>query len=172
MKIYSIRYAHLIVGLVNKLIGIFRVNSKVITHGRQEMLDRYLTYTEYLFKVGIALYFFASTGYFVYPFYRYKVYNEIIPILPNYLPYVDENTNTGFIILTIFHLNLIVLGALGTACSDLSFTMVIVNVPVLGNIFTDNIKDLNDILKEKRPNLPMMKARLLNIFLQHREIAE
>lgn len=172
MKIYSIKYAYLVVDLVDKLVDIFRVNGNVTAHNRQEILDRYLIFTEYLFKVGINFYFLASFGYFIYPIYKYKKYNEIIPILPCYLPFVDENTSTGFTILTTYHLNVIILGALGTACSDFSFTMVIVNVPVLGKIFGDNIIDLNDISKQTKPNLLMQKTRLLNIFLQHREITE
>lgn len=172
MKIYSIRYAHLIVELVDKLVDIFRINSKVSAHGRQVMLDRFLKYTEYLFKMALSLYVLASGGYFIYPFYRYKTADEMVPVMLSFLPFIDENTTSGYVILFVFHVNLIILGTLGTACSDLSFTMVIVNVPVLGNIFGDNIEDLNETLRDEHQNLRFIKARLMNILLQHREIFE
>lgn len=172
MKIYSIRYADIIVGLVNKLIDIFKVNTTVMAHDRQAMLERYLIFTEYMFKVGLFLYAFASFGYFIYPIYSYVKFNKIVPILPSYLPFVDEDKTIGFTILTIFHLNVIVYGFLGSSCSDFSFTMVIVNVPILSKITCDNIIELNEILKEMRPNVVMIRAKLRNIILQHQEMAE
>lgn len=172
MKIYSIRYADIIVGLVDKLVDIYKVNSKVTAHNRQEMLERYLTFTEYLFKIGLFLYIMATSGYFIYPFYRYVKFNEIIPIIPMFLPFVNEDSTIGFSILTFFHLNAILYGLLGCACSDFSFTMIIVNVPIFSNIIGDNITELNEMLKQKRPDPVLIKAKLRNILLQHQETTE
>lgn len=172
MKIYSVKYADHIVELVNKLVDIYRVNSEVNNYGRQEMLDRYLMITAYLFKVGLTLYTLATFGYFINPLYQYIVNNEMIPFIFSYFPFVDETTTTGFTIITILHLQQLIEGLLGTACTDFSFTMIIVNVPVLSNIFCDGIKDLNALLKDKRPKLVMIKVRLLNTILQHREITQ
>lgn len=148
------------------------MNSKVLAHDRQEMLDRYSFITEYLFKGGLLTYIIASLGFFIYPIYQYVVYTEVTPVLFMFLPFIDEKTHTGFIILLFFHLNVIILGVLGTACADLSFTMIIVNVPVLNNIFGDSIDDLNEALKEKRLNHRFIGARLFNIVLQNRETVE
>lgn len=169
MKIYSIRYADIIVGLVDKLVNIFEVNSKIRIHGRQEMLKRFLIFTEYLFKVGIVLYIIATSGYFLYPIYYYVTFHKIVPLLPSYLPFVDEDTIIGLIILIIFDLNVIIYGLLGSACSDFSFTMVIVNVPILGKIMGDNIIELNDLLENRTDNR-IIKAKFKNILLQHLEI--
>lgn len=124
MKMYSVRYADIVVNLVNKLVDIFKVNSDVKAYGRQEMLERYLTFTEYLFKIGLPLYLISTTGYFIYPAYRYIYFHEIIPVLPTYLPFVDFNSYAGLMAHLIAHLHFIILAVLGSCCSDLSFTMV------------------------------------------------
>ena len=121
---YSVRYADIVVNLVNKLVDIFKVNSSVKAHGRQEMLERYLTFTEYLFKIGIPLYFISTIGYFIYPAYRFIYFRDIIPILPTYLPFVDFHSYAGFIVHLIAHLHFVILAVLGSSCSDFSFTMV------------------------------------------------
>lgn len=43
------------------------------------------------------------------------------------------------------------------------FAMIIVNAPVLLNIFHDNVDELNGILKEAVPNDTVAKAKLRNI---------
>lgn len=172
MKIYSLRYANIVVGLLEKLINIFKVNENVKKHDRQEMLNRHIIFTEYLFKLGTATYALSMTIYFVYPIYRYVNYDEIIPLIMTFLPGIDENSHVGYICITVFHLHLIILGILGSACSDFTFTMIIVNVPILGHIIGDNIKELNEILMEKSPKPIFIKAKLQNILLQHLEIKE
>lgn len=154
---------------VNKLIDIFKVNENVNNVDRQKMLNRYMIFTEYLYKGGLTLYFLSCGTYFVNPIFMYMKYNEITPIVYAYLPGIDENTGFGFIVLTIFHINTLVLGTLGSACSDFSFTMIIVNVPILANIIADNITELNKILMQKMPKRVIIRAKLLNIFLQHLE---
>lgn len=172
MKIHSIEYADLVVGLINKLVEVFKMNAKVTVNGRQEMLERHLTFTELLFKGGVFFYTISTFGYFLYPLYHYHTFNEVIPLVPSYLPGVDENTQTGFIILTIFHLFIIIFGLFGSACIDFNFMMIIVNVPVLANILKDNISEQNEMLIKKKTMPVMIKAKLRNIFLLHREITE
>lgn len=48
---------------------------------------------------------------------------------------------------------------------DFSISIVILNVPLMGNIFTDNIKDLNEMVKEVRPHPVLIKAKLRNFLL-------
>lgn len=138
MKIYSVRYGDIVVNLVNNLVEIFKVNSNVKAHGRQEMLEWYLTFTEYLFKIGVPMYFISVTGYFIYPAYRYIYFREIISLLPTFLPFVDEKTSIGFVITLIAHLHFIVYALLGSSCSDFSFTMVKIRSTVSIRILNNN----------------------------------
>lgn len=169
MKVYSIREGNIIVSLINRLIDIYKVNSNVVVYDRQQMLEQYVTFTEYLFKIGFSFYALSTMGYFLFPLYFYKTRNEINPLVPSYLPGVDENTKIGFIILFIFHLNIIAFGFIGSSCTDFNFTMIIVNVPVLANIIGDNIKELNYMLREQQPKRVMIKAKFRNMLLQHQE---
>lgn len=58
-----------------------------------------------------------------------------------------------------------VMAVIATACTDLMFVMIIVNVSVLQTIFCNNIHELNNILKADEWGKPLIKAKLKNISL-------
>lgn len=169
MKIYSVKYADIIVGLVDKLVEIFKANSNVMEHERQKLLARHLMFTEYFFKIAFAIYFITCIIFSVFPIVSYIVLGEMVIIDTLYLPGIDENSLTGYIILSIFHLNCVWFSALGSSGVDFIFSILILNVPVIANIIGDNIRDLNELLNEMRPKLVMIKAKLRNILIQYYE---
>lgn len=50
--------------------------------------------------------------------------------------------------------------------------MLVLNIPVMSTILDDNIEELNEMLREETINVPLVKAKLKNILLMHKEIWE
>lgn len=104
--------------------------------------------------------------------YSYFSLNKIVPIMPVYMPFIDENTQIGFVELTIIHLEFIVATVIGSAAVDFMFIMLIFNILFLARVLTDNADELNAILRKDKVDRHVAKAKLVNILLMHREIFE
>ncbi|XP_031616751.1 putative odorant receptor 83c [Contarinia nasturtii] len=74
--------------------------------------------------------------------------------------------------MSAIHTVFIILAVIGSACTDFMFIMLIVNVPVLSNIFNENLSELNEMLREEDMNMLFVKAKLRNILLMHREFCD
>lgn len=172
MKMYSVKYGRIIVDLMNNIIDIYAANAKAPSRNRLKLIQKYAIITEIVIKGGITVYTFAGLFYLINPFYSYYWRNELVPLIPLYLPYIDENTTIGFSFLTAMHAIYLFLAVIGTACTDFMFVMMVVNMPLLSNIFRDNINELNGILREENVNEPLAKAKFKNILLLHREFTE
>lgn len=113
--------------------------------------------------------------YIVNPIFSYFWLNEIKPMLPVYMPFIDENTLIGFIELTLIHIIFIFTGALGTVSVDFMVVMIVLNVPIFSTIFSDNVHELNDILHARNDGHDksvLTKAKLRNLFFMFGEICE
>lgn len=135
------------------------------------MFERFSYYTEAIFRSGMALYFSSISFYFLYPIYMYLTEGKLVAIIPTYLPGINENTTGGFITLSCYHTILLVLSFIGISCSDLLFTMLIANTPIMANLIEMEVKELNVCLEEKLGD-SMIKFKLRNILLMHREMTE
>lgn len=120
----------------------------------------------------MTLYILSACSFFPYPIYKYVYFNEIVPLTTIYIPFLDENTSNGFIVVTIYHLLCMIYSVIGSASLDFTLIMIAVNVPVMGNILNDDIQALNELVASDEPDPTIIKTRLKNIFLQHQEIVE
>lgn len=162
----------MVVEVMDKITAIYAANSKSTSRDRLKLINLFSTITEVVIKGGLALYFMVGIFYMINAIYSYYAKHVIIPLVPVYMIFVDETTKQGFIALGITHIAFIILTVIGSACTDFMFVMIIVNMPVLSTIFVDNVKELNEILKEKTVDVPLAKAKLKNILLMHKEIWE
>lgn len=172
MKMYSAKYGPMIVELMDKIVGIFAENARTTLLKRLILMQKYSFFTELVLKLGLLAYALAGVVYLFTPIYFYYFNREIIPIIPLFFLFIDENTTVGYMVLTSIHVVFIILAVISSACTDFMFAMIIVNAPELSNIFRDNVEELNDILKEEKVNNVLAKAKLRNILLMHREIWE
>lgn len=160
------------IAYLDKIISIYAANAKNNRYDRTILLRKCSTATEILLKCGLIVYFLAGCFYLLNPIYLYYAKNEIVPLLPLYMPFIDETTRTGFILLTAIHLGFLFIAVVASASSDLWFAMVAVNFFVPANIFYDDVRVLNDILGEEKVNIRLAKAKLLNVLFIHRETCE
>lgn len=173
MKVYSMHHAPLILSMFDQLIHVFKASDK--EHQplkRLQKLYRYVTVTEYIFKLSCTLYSLTVIGYLASPVAIYLLTHELITIIPIRLPFIDDKTLIGFFIMTFFEGISAILGAFGTAASDLTFAMIIINTHAVANIVEESIEDLNNDLQAKRQKILAIKGRFRNVLLQNSEIVE
>lgn len=163
------RFQHEIKWQLDTLIGIYKQNSKVCNVKRQAQMDRFVFYTEYLFKIGLCLYCSSAMSYFVYPPLIYYSQKEIVMITPMRLPFIDEHSQAGYVTFSVFHFLLISSALLGSSCSDLLWGMTIVNVPMLANILKDEVERLDELVAKSKVNVAHQRYYFRNILLLHRE---
>lgn len=157
---------------MDKITAIYAMNSKTDNRSRLLLIKKFSLITEIVLKGGFAVYCCAGGFYFLNPFYSYYFKDELIPLVPVYMWFINEDTTVGFIVLAGVHILFIILAVMATACTDFMFVMIMVNMPVLSNIFSDNVHELNEILRSERIDELAVKARVRNILLMHREVWE
>lgn len=173
MKVYSTCvHWSLTIDLINGLLAIFKANQIYPSYERLRLLQRYIILTEYVFKYGIVVYALAMIAYIIRPLAIYLFTREIVVILPMALPFVDDQTMSGYVILLIFHASSVVFSGIGSICIDYAFAMIIMNVHALPNLFDVSVKELNVEMNEKTTDVTVIKAHFRNILLQRREYTE
>lgn len=168
----SIQYGHILVALMDKLVEVYKANAKGVSSKRLKMIRTSALITELVLKIGIALYSLTGVFYLTNPLYAYYTRHERVHIILLFIPFIDETTNSGFGILSAIHLICMILGVIAIAGSDFLFVMIILNVPLLSSIFSENIDELNGILRAEMLHVRSMRANLRNILLMHRENQE
>lgn len=169
---YSAQYGKMVVELMDKFIEIFKMNAKHPSRIRQMLIHKHAFITELVFKAGCVLYVFAGGFYLLEPTYSFIFLNKLVPPCPVFFPYVDENTTVGYITLLCIHLVYICLAVIASACTDFMFIMIIINIPVLSNILSDEVREINESLKDEEIDMLQVKGRFRNILYMHRELWE
>lgn len=173
MKMYSMKYADILMALIKKELEIYEANCKSnVSLKRTILAQQFSTITEWIFKVGFTIYVLAGMFYLLNPLYSYFWLGEIVPIVPIYVPYFDEHTTGGFISLTILHLVIIILTVVASAAADFMFIILIFNMIFFARIFADDVNELNDTLRADKADRILAKGKLTNSLLIHREIFE
>lgn len=128
-------------------------------------------YTEYLFIGMAALYVSAVCSFLLYPFYMYAFENEIVPIIPIYLPGIDENTRNGFIILSSFHISAYFMVISGVFAYDFLITILTVSPLICAKLIWFEMEQLKcDLEGDESPIV--IKYHFRNILLLHQQMGE
>lgn len=166
---------------MDKIIDVYTVNSVGVPNKRLKLLQLLSTLTELLLECGFAGCCLCGILFIVNPIFSYVWMHEMRPMLPVYTPFIDENTLSGFIQLTLIHTVFIVSGVIGTASVDFMIVMIVLNVPIFTIIFSDNVQELNDIMHAKNDRRlggegpdksVMVKAKLRNLFFMFGDICK
>lgn len=168
-------HGHIIVGIVDKIIDVYTVNSIGAPHKRFKLLQLFSTITELLLKFGFSASCLCGLVFILNPIFTYVLLNQMKPMLPVYMPFIDENTLNGFIQLTLIQTIFIVAAVIGTSSADFMVVMIVLNIPIFPLIFSDNVHELNGILHAKNNSNDkpvLIKAKLRNLFFMFGEICE
>lgn len=135
IKMYSMKYSDILISLMNKDVEIYAANSNIASPNRIMLAQQFSTITEWIFECGFVLYAGSGMFYLLYPLHSYFWLDKTVPIMPLYMPFIDENTTSGFVELTVIHLEFIVTTVIGSAGVDFIFIMLIFNIIFFARIF-------------------------------------
>lgn len=172
VKVFSVKYSEEITWMINTMHDVYKVNVKTSVFRRKALFDRFAFYTEIVFKCGTILYGLSVLSYFAYPLYMYLMEKKIVTVMPTYIPGIDEDSVGGFVITTGYHIIVLAFGMIAASACDFLFMMIIVNIPVMAELIKMEVQQLNEILTSEKVDMSLMRYKLRNILLMHREMTE
>ncbi|XP_053676396.1 odorant receptor 67d-like [Anopheles nili] len=92
---------------------------------------------------------FAAIGFVLYPIFSYYVNGEVVPFFLYELPFFDENSITGYIILMLFQGNLLALGVVGAVLAICIFFIFSMYALAISGIFIVHMRELNNMLYDQ-----------------------
>ncbi|KAI9580635.1 hypothetical protein GQX74_013543 [Glossina fuscipes] len=118
------------------------------TERYRHVLNRWLAYTVKTYKLCAFMYVFVGSIIIGFPYIYWYIYGIRMMIMQFEIPFVDPNTDVGYIIHTLYHFPMIAWGCLGHFMTDIYMFMFIINVPLLKDLLEQKFLDLNEILEE------------------------
>lgn len=171
IKLYTIRHIEKLQWIVNCLQNLHKVH---ITTKSAERLEYFGTFTlaiEFLFKFLIFVYAVSLCVFFLNPVYMYYFENELVAVMPLYMPGIDENTTTGLTLVTIFHVYLLTVFLLGSLAAEYFFSVIIVSPLIFAKLISLEMDQIHIDLQENDTAL-FVNARFRNILQMHQEANE
>lgn len=171
MKLYSIQYIEDMQWVINIIQNLYKENIKTECLERLEYFRKFALFTDYFFKILLFFYISTVSTCFVYPFFVYFTQNEVVPIMPLYVPYVDESTVIGFTIISIYHVLMVLLASFGISATDFFLAIIIISSLMFAKLITLELRQIQMDLQEKCSEIEL-KARFRNILRMHKEMCE
>lgn len=169
-KLYQVRYGDDFVWILNFIQMLYDTNATTKSHARAEYFRKFGFFTEFLFKCVTTLVYLACISYFLTPIYVYVVQKERIPLIPLYVPGIDENTTIGYTVLMAFHLMLLFVGCAGFVAFEFLLEIIIISSLIFGKVIAMDTERINDDLENEM--MADATFRLKNVLLMHQEMAE
>ena len=165
------RYQHEIIINIERIIYIYEANAKTEIRKRALLLRNISMFCEVLFIVGFFVYMGFTCLLYINPIYGYFWLNEYRPSIPLYIPFIDEKTTIGFVMLLMIQAVEIFLATLASLSADLPYIIWAINVHVYSTVFKENVNELNDILRtENQVDFVLATAKLRNIFKMYNDV--
>lgn len=168
---YNIQYVDNIQWVIYFIRDIYKEHITTESVERAEYFRKFALFTEYFFKFLVLMYFSLIFVVLTYPGFMYFTQHELVPIMPLYIPGIDENTIIGYIIITIYHLTMITLASVGIAATDFFLAIVIISSLIFAKLIWLEMQQIHTDLDEKSSELSL-KVHFRNILRMHKEMCE
>lgn len=133
---------------INKIIDIYAENAKTTSPKRALLMLNMSWISEIILIIGLMAIMLVAMLHFIEPIYGYFWQHQFKALFPLYIPFVDEKTEVGFVILISIQSIEIFAAAVAGASVDLPFMISVINVWIFYTIFEDNTNEWNAILRE------------------------
>lgn len=164
------RYAQLIITVSDKIVDVYEQNANTKSRGRAMVLQEMSLISESTLIRGTIAYMLVGMLHFINPIYGYFWQAELKPLVPLYIPFVDEKTALGFISLLLIQSFQLFVGLVSSACADFPFLIVAMNIWAFSTIFAEYVIDLNDVIEHaENANMPLIKTKLQRIIEMHND---
>ncbi|XP_031636823.1 odorant receptor 67d-like [Contarinia nasturtii] len=168
---FHIRYVEDLQWVIHFIQKLYKAHIKTKSKERLAFFSNFAFGTEVFFKVITTLYILSVFTFFPYPLYMYYFENEVVTIIPVYLPGVDETQLAGYIILSCYQVLLFILATFGVLACDFFMAIIIISTLIFAKLISLDMAQINDDLLQKNSTLTV-KSRLRNILLMHQEMTK
>lgn len=169
MKLYHITYVDDLQWIIRFIQNLYRIHVNTKSPERKEYFANFALATEIMFKVMTPVYISSAFIFLLYPLYMYFFENELVPILPLYLPFVDQSTVTGYIILNTYLIIAILFATCGLLGCDFFMTIITVSTLIFAKLMTIEMKQICADLQVDN-SAQIVKRRFRNMLLMHQEM--
>ncbi|XP_053692336.1 uncharacterized protein LOC128740795 [Sabethes cyaneus] len=91
-------------------------------------------------------------------------------IFPLELPFVDTFSDTGYVILTVYHGVLLVMGVPGILAADMTIMIYVLHILGIVDVFINNLDELDEMLVQVDTSETAKQQKFTEICVMHREI--
>lgn len=169
VKLYHIRYVDDLQWVIRFVQNLYKIHQKTKSRDRINYFNNFAIATDVLFKVITTLYILSVFTFFPYPIYMYLFKNEVVTIVPMYLPGIDESQFAGYVFLSSYHIVIILLATIGVLACDFFMAIIIISTLIFAKLISLDTKQIAKDLQLKDPILTV-RGRLRNILLMHQEM--
>lgn len=171
-KMYNAFYAEDFHWTICLIQDLYKIHAKTKSRELAVYFEKFAVFTEILFKIMIIAFLSSTVTFFLYPFYMYFIKGELMPMMPLYLPFVNESTIIGFIIINSYQFLCAVISVVGLSALEFLTAIIIISSLIFAKLISRDLLQINADLQEIDPGMLIVKARLRNIFLMHQQLGE
>lgn len=171
-KMYNAKHAedfHVTIHLIQDL---YRINAKTESPDLAKYFEKFAVFTEVLFKLIMISFSSCSVTFLLYPFYIYFLKGELMPLMPLYLPGIDETTIIGYIILNCYLFLCAMFSIIGLGALEFLLAIIIISSLIFAKLISRELQQINIDLQEDDSTMLVAKGRFKNILLMHQEMGE
>lgn len=169
-KFYTVKFGPMLIYHMDEIINVYTANAETTSRKRASLLQSRSKLTILVLSLGFMGYVSIGLFHFINPIYEYLWHNELKPLMPTYLPFIDEKTTSGFIILTINQMIGIFYAVLGSYCADILGFVLVLNFSIFTTVFRENTDEFNGILHQRNGETSSVKEKFRTIFDQYEVI--
>lgn len=171
-NVYTVRYSDDFYWTIHFIKDLYKSQISSTSRNRLVYFQNFAIFTEYFFIATIATFFLATFTFCLYPIYLYLGQGELAPIIPLYLPGIDETTASGFATLTIYHFTICVIAVIGFPSIEFFTSITIISSLIFGKLISSDLHQINNELNEFDSEMLTVVGRLRNVLLMHQEMGE
>lgn len=169
---YNFRYAEDFKWVISFIQNLYQIHIKNESRERTIYLHNFAIFTEMLFKIMFVSFFLTCFTFILYPIYMYLIKRELVPIFPLYIPGINETTNTGFIVITIYHFMVLIGVGIGFSSFEILMAIIIINSLIFAKLISIELNHMNTDLNQGNSGMFYANWRLRNIIFMHLEMYE
>nr|QGW45413.1 odorant receptor 40 [Bradysia odoriphaga] len=123
----------------------------------------------FIFKGGISFLIATAILTVLKPSITYLLIGIVEPVIPTYIPMLNENEFSGYVALAAFHTYLLFVFVIGTAAIDFGLMVFVLQSYTLSAIFRNAVDNFNSLVgkNEQDANTIEVRASLRNLILMH-----
>lgn len=106
----------------------------------------------------------------LFPAFMFALTGDWYPVLPVYIPFVDETQLRGYAVTIGFHLVCTLLAVIGQILADGMFMTSVLHLWPMCDLIAKSVTDLNELLKENQTE--MVRVQYRQFLMLHREYYE